>query len=670
MKIYPVILSLLLALVTPFYGFNQQRMGTLVLIDKFDSSSEMVKSYLVPYLDHFGIVYKIEDIRTKTLSNSADYSLIIIGHDMKHPEIASKLISHIQSKGAGLVSFDPEYESVYSDSLVTADSISSITFNTDHFITSLHELGDTIKCTAPMIYKKVIPGTMNPIVFVDQQPLLLVTSGATSPMVTFTSMEWMKTAYLGSMMGLDDCLWRSFVWAARKPFVMRGLPPLVTMRVDDVAGRGELMKQTPLYWVKTANKYGFKPWLGLFIYNLSPIAVEELRGYLINNQATASPHAFGRPNRNEERNIITKIISWIKTVYNYMVKPCFGIFINNLGLISTEELISYLPINKTKSSTNTAIYHQSYQNNNIQSENNNSSDLVLTDSKFYYYPGALALRVNTYDEFIFFDHHTGKPWSDEEAKRGLNAVDEWYSNNQPLPKSKYFLAHWYEMGSNIIPHISKKWGMEFIGMNKAIDTPYEDKIPWLKGAPFRLYENPDSVTDTTKAVYYADFVDVNGFKFFNSTTEIRDDYGYEWAPDNNTEISANRGIRQLKRALSSMALASLFTHETDYIYQIKPDCWEEQFKIISNGIKNYNPIFLTLDESLKIVRAHKTSYLAEAVSYSKKNRIDISLNGTTDTSSFVYLFTGTNDNISQRLIKIPTFKEYTKISITTESDNP
>lgn len=344
--------------------------------------------------------------------------------------------------------------------------------------------------------------------------------------------------------------------------------------------------------------------------------------------------------------------------------PLFGQYIYNLGLISVNKLIDFLSINQTAISTYVSTSPIWYQKGNNRTET--SDDLfVQSDSSYYYYPEALPLRSNYYDEFIFFDHNAQKSWSNYEAKRGLEAVDKWYSRNEPLPMSKYFLPHWYEMGSNIIPHASKKWGIEFIGMNKAIDSPYSDTVPWLKGAPFRLFENQGSVTDSTKAVYYADFVDINGNKFFNSITEIRDDYGYEWAPDNQTKKSAARGIRQLKRALSSMALASLFTHETDFIYRIKPESWEEQFKIISKGIRDYKPMMLNLDEALKIVRAHKTSQLIESVFYKENSKIILTLDGSTDIKSFAYLFTGKNENINQILIEIPHFIGSKTVSIST-----
>ena len=119
-----------------------------------------------------------------------------------------------------------------------------------------------------------------------------------------------------------------------------------------------------------------------------------------------------------------------------------------------------------------------------------------------------------------------------------------------------------------------------------------------------------------------------------------------------------------------MALAVLFTHETDYIFHIKPESWEEQLRLISRGINNYNPMMLTMDEALRIVRAHKTSQQTESDFLKRKDRINISLEGETDTKSFIYLFTGEKENISQRLVEITEFKGSIKVTLSTKSDNP
>src|SRR5262249_44388446 len=83
---------------------------------------------------------------------------------------------------------------------------------------------------------------------------------------------------------MDDLVWRGFVWAARKPFVFRGLPNFVTMRVDDVEG--------PFWWVSIANEVGFKPWIGPFINYVSPASAADLRNFVTKGLATSSVHAF------------------------------------------------------------------------------------------------------------------------------------------------------------------------------------------------------------------------------------------------------------------------------------------------------------------------------------------------------------------------------------------
>ena len=44
--------------------------------------------------------------------------------------------------------------------------------------------------------------------------------------VQFASYEWMSPSIRGPLRGLDDLVWRSLAWAARKPFVMQGAPQL------------------------------------------------------------------------------------------------------------------------------------------------------------------------------------------------------------------------------------------------------------------------------------------------------------------------------------------------------------------------------------------------------------------------------------------------------------
>ena len=102
--------------------------------------------------------------------------------------------------------------------------------------------------------------------------------------VQWGSYDWMVSTVLGPVDGLDDVVWRGVVWAARKPFVMRGLPNFLVLRMDDASG--------PFWWVHMANEMGFKPWIGLFLSNVAETNTADLRSLVTNGQATASVHSL------------------------------------------------------------------------------------------------------------------------------------------------------------------------------------------------------------------------------------------------------------------------------------------------------------------------------------------------------------------------------------------
>jgi len=562
-------------------------MNALVLVNSDSFDANWGREYVIPYLEHFGVPYKVCDLAKKPLDpNIRQYSLLIAAQQqltIKHSDIME--IDAAVESGCGLVSFSFVLPRLLANTVdVLCFPAKALDFNdVNHFITAQHK-----RAKFRLFSQMTLPGgqDVNGTVLIKGdggQPLLIVTQRGRGRIVQWTGQAWMSPRVLGPLGGLDGCLWRSIVWAARKPFAMRSLPPLVTMRVDDVAGRGGLQKQSPFYWIKTCGKYGFKPWLGLFIYNLTPEAIEELRGYIKEGIATASPHALGRPPRPNE------------------------------------------------------------------------------NQDFYYNPKAIPLRYDTYDEFIYFKHdpNGGTAWSDEELAKGLKAVDDWYAETK-LPMANYFVAHYYEAGRNAIPYVAEKWRMEFAAFNQQVGLPYGASSPWIKCGPFRLYENPGpsaahGQSGVPRPVYYADFVDIDGHKFFNCITEIRDDAGYEWSPDNDVNATVGRGVRQLRRALDSKALAVLFTHETDYIYKIKPENWDKELKAIAEGIADYNPIYLTTDDALKIVRAYRTGRLQSCEFDVSSKTIKAELVGGTDVETLFYLYSEKDGKITSTMVKVPAF---------------
>lgn len=570
-----------------------------------NSNSTEVWKYtelLVPYLEHFGVPYESLDLGITAFSADRQHPPLII---LSHTDILSGLdksaagveivgrIGNMIKLGSGLVCFDqlfplPGISTVgVSDGSAgpNATRTSRLQFGEKpHYIIQNREPGEELMLFGPLVLHAETSPDEEVLIRGNAHTLLGVINTSGGRIVRWTSMDWMLSSVLGPMGGLDGCLWRSFVWAAAKPFVLRCLPPIVTMRVDDVAGQGHIFEKPPLYWVETAIRYGFKPWLGLFIYNLRPKAVDDVRSFVTARNADAFPHAFGRPPRNKRT------------------------------------------------------------------------------AEFYYHPQALPPRSKVYDEFIYYDHNENRNWSDEEALRGFKAVDEWYDRHGPLPKSTYILPHWYEISTNTLPYVTDVWKCEFIGLCKDPDLPLAGGTPWLKSGPFRLYEKPGEAERGKGPVYYADFVTLADKTLFNTITEIRDDAGYEWAPDNDAAASIGRGVRQLRRALDSLAHAVLFTHETDYIYRIEPDKWEEEIRRVREGIDDYDPIMMTSDEAVKVLRAFRTSRIEEYTVDPCTGMVGAAFSGTADMATSFTVFTEKGGDVKAERFEVPAFTSKARVS--------
>jgi hypothetical protein len=461
-------------------------------------------------------------------------------------------------------------------------------------------LAETVPLFAPMRLPGMQADPQETLVKAGEKPFLVARKYGQGRMVQWGSSDWMDSGILGPMEHLDDLFWRSLIWAARKPFAMRGLPPLVTMRVDDVIAHGASFGQAPFYWVKEANQNGFKPWLGLFLYNLTESAINDLRELTLTGSATSFPHALGRPPRS-------------------------------------------------------GLTENARQHNSVTAGPHN-------EPGWYYSPDALACTDDDlYDQFIYFNHYRSRPWDDNEVKHRLWAVDHWYNNHAPLPISSYALPHWYEMGKNSVAHLQEKWKVHSIGKPMQVDLPLTPGSSWLKLRPFRKFETPGTCSPITRQrrghrpVYYSDFVNLNGYQFFNSLTEIRDVAGYEWEPDNDIEKTVNRGIHQISRAIDSMALSVLFTHETDYLMHIRPENWSKIIKGVANGIAHYQPIHLTLDEGVRYVRAVRMSRFRSCSYDDKKDQVIAQFTGKTDLPTHFYLFTQDGENINSTLVEVPVF---------------
>jgi len=322
-------ISILIGLMT-FLVFLQPAIasmgaGAVVLVNSQAMDFSEFRQNLEPYLIQFGVPYTVQDISQKPLGTDLqDYALVIIGHrgfDLPrrflNAEGEHQLLTAIRH-GTGLVSYDgllvawqndkPQQPYRFMEEIFDFDyqppaATESITIGSAteqagtgasaHFITSGRSTPREIKLKASL----KIPGLRvrkrgEVLASAGDHPILVSASYGEGNVVLFSTIEWSRPDVKGRIYGLDDLIWRSLVWAARKPFILRGMPRFLAFRVDDVSGFGKESNQH-LGWIAPVNKYGLKPWLGLFIDDLKedPEALKQLSRLTQQGLATASIHA-------------------------------------------------------------------------------------------------------------------------------------------------------------------------------------------------------------------------------------------------------------------------------------------------------------------------------------------------------------------------------------------
>jgi len=230
------------------------------------------------------------------------------------------------------------------------------------------------------------------------------------------------------------------------------------------------------------------------------------------------------------------------------------------------------------------------------------------------------------------------------------------------------VAHWGEINSDMVSHIQDHWGIDIVSFREVDRSWGQQTLEYklregeqpVRSAPFRLYDEPvvgkkkENVT-TSRASYSAGVRELSGRTLFNFSSTINDVTGYEWMPDNNVEATADRGIKILSRGLESKALAVLFTHETDYIYSVKPDNWDAILKKVSEGISRYNPVYLTTDDAVKMVRAYSTSEIQDCEYDRKSGTLRIKMSGEANVPTGVYVYTYNKGSIGEKFVEIPVF---------------
>ena len=236
------------------------------------SSPGEFQRYPERYLEHFQVPYRLIDVSTTPPPDLTAVQLVIAGHRGLNLSSAwqQAIITAVQG-GSGFVNLDwdsnigsnAHMQAIFgATGSVTGTPGTSITLPatflsdgaTPHYITALqmrwpvanpasafpadlvyffHNDDNGVLGTATCTILLNGHGTV--LAKIGSDPLLTVTTFGSGRAVNFGTYDYLHADRFGFMMGIDDLFWRSLVWAARKPFVLRGYPRLFAIQQDDPA---------------------------------------------------------------------------------------------------------------------------------------------------------------------------------------------------------------------------------------------------------------------------------------------------------------------------------------------------------------------------------------------------------------------------------------------------
>lgn len=255
----------------------------LVLVDSSRKKEyEYVNEAIFSVLDHCGMPHDILDLSTNRVSPDEllSHSTVIIaqenlGRSLTEEDI--RIIIQGLKRGVGLVNFDGDTDLVKTilkpvtrTKNVTQSSIKKILIkNSNHYITSNQKKGD-IKYffhAVPLTYLTLNKDLDVLLEGPAKEPALVAGKCGNGRFVQYLlSIKLWQEKYFGHLEGLDDVFWKSIVWAAKKPFIMRSMPPFVTTQIDDCSSSYNHFRYADIL-----AKYGYIPHLELFLDDIDKV---------------------------------------------------------------------------------------------------------------------------------------------------------------------------------------------------------------------------------------------------------------------------------------------------------------------------------------------------------------------------------------------------------------
>jgi hypothetical protein len=257
---------------------------------------------VLPALNHFGFPYRIADLAKMDFGGLSESAGIVIGHDNVGSALSPSLVSAIAEAskgGCGLVSLDgailkstPAVQELFGLSELRSGTFQNIVASdVEHYVTGMQIPGRLHEFHLPVTGSyctRILPGFRSIAGDADGKTVVVAGSTEGSRKVAFLlSPELWLPQYFGHAMGIDDLLWRSIVWVARKPFPVLMMPPFAVCRIDDAIGSHD-----DFGYIRTLNKHQWISNIGLFLDDIDEKGAAEIRECHRSGAGEFSAHSF------------------------------------------------------------------------------------------------------------------------------------------------------------------------------------------------------------------------------------------------------------------------------------------------------------------------------------------------------------------------------------------
>jgi hypothetical protein len=300
-----------IALSLDAYRQSRGNLALVVVVDSSQPEFPLLFETTFGALAHFGIPFRVADLAAGPLTDDAlagcRAALVVQEHlGGRLGSAGQAVLLRAAEQGMGLVSFDADLAG-YGSAWLSAAGLAGAGRDGEVVTGGTQALGVTgashpitwwqdgerkkaLKVPTPTALARVVDATT------------LIEDGAGAPMLTARRfgrgkiVQWLvspklwRRQYFGHTFGLDDVWLRGITWAARKPFVMKAMPPFVRFRFDDCQGLWREARD--LRFVDVLNEAGHVPNLSFCIRSLTPDGAAKASALFAAGKAEFSPHTL------------------------------------------------------------------------------------------------------------------------------------------------------------------------------------------------------------------------------------------------------------------------------------------------------------------------------------------------------------------------------------------